>query len=86
MPIAKSVKSQVRSTESSHIVNTTIRLSHNAVRHALTVINGLEGKFSGTITRERKTIDNLEKSVIDFIITSSDLVKMLIKCILMKQG
>ena len=31
MPIAKSVKSQVRSTESSHIVNTTIRLSHNAV-------------------------------------------------------
>ena len=31
MPIAKSVKRQVRSTESSHIVNTTIRLSHNAV-------------------------------------------------------
>ena len=31
MPIAKSVKSQVRSTESSHIVNTTIRLPHNAV-------------------------------------------------------
>ena len=30
-PIAKSVKRQVRSTESSHIVNTTIRLSHNAV-------------------------------------------------------
>ena len=29
-PIAKSVR-QVRSTESSHIVNTTIRLSHNAV-------------------------------------------------------
>ena len=30
-PIAKSVKKQVRSTESSHIVNTTIRLSRNAV-------------------------------------------------------
>ena len=29
--IAKSVKKQVRSTESSHIVKTTIRLSHNAV-------------------------------------------------------
>ena len=38
MPIAKSVKSQVRSTESSHIVNTTIRLSHNAV----------DGLFAGT--------------------------------------
>jgi hypothetical protein len=34
MPIAKSVKRQVRSTESSHIVNTTIRLSHKAVERA----------------------------------------------------
>ena len=31
LPIAKSVKSQIRSTESSHIVKTTIILSHNAV-------------------------------------------------------
>ena len=30
-PVAKSVKKQVRSTESSHIVKTTIRLSYNAV-------------------------------------------------------
>ena len=30
-PIAKFVKRQVRSTDSSHIVKTTIRLSHNAV-------------------------------------------------------
>ena len=30
-PIAKSAKRQVRSTESSHIVNTRIRLSRNAV-------------------------------------------------------
>ena len=33
-PIAKSVKRQVRSTESSHIVNTTIGLSHKAVERA----------------------------------------------------
>ena len=30
-PIAKSAKRQVKSTESSHIVNTTLRLYHNAV-------------------------------------------------------
>ena len=30
-PIAKSAKGQARSTKSSHIVNTTIRLSLNAV-------------------------------------------------------
>ena len=44
-------------------------------RHALTVINGLEGKCSGTITRERNTQDSIEKSVIDFILISSDLEK-----------
>ena len=31
-PIAKSAKMQVKSTESSHIVNTIIRLYHNSVR------------------------------------------------------
>ena len=36
-PIAKSVKRQVRSTESSHIVSTTIRLSHNAVRRRMSL-------------------------------------------------
>ena len=36
--IAKPVKRQVRSTESSHIVNTTIRLSHNAVGRVSSVL------------------------------------------------
>ena len=39
-PIAKSVKRQVRSTESSHIVKTTIRLSHNAVIERIALLFG----------------------------------------------
>ena len=44
-------------------------------RHALCVINGLKGKCSGLITREKTTIDSIERSVIDFVITSSDLIQ-----------
>ena len=44
-------------------------------RHALSVINGLKDKCIGTITRQRSTTNNVEKSVIDFILVSSDLVK-----------
>ena len=39
-------------------------------RHALIVLNGLQEKRTGIITRQRTTIDGVEKSVIDFVITS----------------
>ena len=43
-------------------------------RHALsTVVNGLQQKCVGVITRERHTVEGIEKSVIDFVIISSDL-------------
>ena len=38
-------------------------------RHALVVVNGLEGKCKGVCTRERITTEGVEKSVIDFFIT-----------------
>ena len=44
-------------------------------RHVLIVINGLQDKCNGTIMRQGKTTNNIEKSVIDFIIVSQDLVK-----------
>ena len=44
-------------------------------RHALVVVNGLKEKCTGLITRERRTVDGTERSVIDFVITSSILVK-----------
>ena len=37
-------------------------------RHVLIVINGLQDKCNGTIMRQRKTTNYIEKSVIDFII------------------
>ena len=43
-------------------------------RHALCVANGIRGKVTGTITRKRITKDNNEKSVIDLVIVSSDMV------------
>ena len=47
-------------------------------RNALIVINGLEGKCKGLITRERHTVNSVEKSVIDFVIVSEDLVEQVI--------
>ena len=44
-------------------------------RHALCVINGLRGKCTGLITREKTKIDSTKRSVIDFVITSSDLLQ-----------
>jgi hypothetical protein len=43
-------------------------------RHNLVVLNGLEDKCVGAITRRRVTKDNIEESIIDFVITSHDLV------------
>ena len=44
-------------------------------RHALIVINGLQGKSFGVITRKRTTIDGDEESTIDIIVISSDLLE-----------
>ena len=44
-------------------------------RHALVVVNGLQDKCVGVITRQRCTESGIEKSVIDFVVVSSDLVK-----------
>ena len=44
-------------------------------RHALVVLNGSEAKRTGTITRERSTSQNIEKSVLDFLILSTNLVQ-----------
>ena len=44
-------------------------------QNALTVVNGLEPVFRGLITRERNTVDSVEKSIIDFVIVSQDIVK-----------
>ena len=44
-------------------------------RHALCVVNGLTGKQKGVITRERHTVSGVERSVIDLVIMSSDMIK-----------
>ena len=44
-------------------------------RYALYVVNGLKDKSEGLITREMNTINGIERSVIDFVIVNSDLVK-----------
>ena len=44
-------------------------------RHALFVANSLQGRSTGTITRRRTTVDGEEKSTIDFLILSADLVE-----------
>ena len=45
------------------------------IRHALFVVNNLKGKHVGVITRRRTTVDSDEKSTIDFVILSGDLVE-----------
>ena len=48
-------------------------LSEIVGRHALIVINGLTDKCTGIITRERSTVQGVERSVIYFVIVSGDL-------------
>ena len=43
-------------------------------RNALILVNSLQQKCKGLITRRRTTIDGIEESLIDFVIVSSDLV------------
>ena len=47
-------------------------------RHALTVANGVEEKSHEVITRRRNTKTNIEESVIDLVLISSDLVHNLV--------
>ena len=44
-------------------------------RHALIVVNSLNEKVKGLITRRRITVDGIEESIIDFVIISSDSVE-----------
>ena len=44
-------------------------------RNALVVVNSLENKVSGAITRRRVTVDSIEESIIDFVIISADLIE-----------
>ena len=44
-------------------------------RHAICVANGLVEKRQGIITREIHTINGIEKSVIDLVLLSGDLIK-----------
>ena len=41
----------------------------------LIVANSLQDKCTGVITQEKITVNGVEKSVIDFVIVSNDLVK-----------
>ena len=43
-------------------------------RNALVVVNGLDNKVKGLITRRRVTVDSNEESIIDFVIISADLI------------
>ena len=43
-------------------------------RNALVVVNSLNQKVKGDITRRRVTVDGIEESIIDFVIISNDLV------------
>ena len=44
-------------------------------RHALCVVNGMKEKRKGLITRQRNTETGNEKSIIDFVIVSNDLME-----------
>ena len=50
-------------------------LSDIMVRHGLLVVNGIEDKCNGAITRKRVTKNGTEESIIDFVIISSELEK-----------
>ena len=75
--IAKSVKRQVRITEFSHIVNTTIRLSHTAVFWATGAAWG-RGRDPSSLTQSLSL--SLSIHVADTAATSQD------GCILRMQG
>ena len=47
-------------------------------RHALVVVNGLKEKCTGAITRERNTVNGTERSIIDLMIISGDMVDDLV--------
>ena len=44
-------------------------------RQAICVVNGLKEKRQGLITREKHTVNGSEKSIIDFVLTSRDLIE-----------
>ena len=49
-------------------------------RNALIVANGIKDKSDGVITRERTTINGIERSVIDYVLISADLETHMTRC------
>ena len=60
-PIAKSAERQVRSTELSHIVNTTIRLSRNAVSSVTTDSNDNSDSSDSSDISDQKILFHQKK-------------------------
>ena len=54
-------------------------------RNALVVVNSLEDKVKGSITRRRVTETGIEESIIDFVIISDDLINDVQKMIIDEQ-
>ena len=48
----------------------------------LIVANGLAEKCKGLITRERHTVNNMEKGIIDFVIVSKDIVEDIVDMVI----
>ena len=44
-------------------------------RNNLVLVNGLQDRCTGLITRKRTTVNSVEESIIDFVIVSDDLVQ-----------
>ena len=49
-------------------------------RNELIVANSVKGKSEGVITRQRTTVQGIEKSVIDFVLISEDLENHMTRC------
>ena len=47
-------------------------------RNALCVVNGIKDKAQGVITRKRNTVDRIEESAIDLVLTSWDMVNSIV--------
>ena len=59
-----------------------IILSGIMERNELIVVNGLTEKCKGLITRERSTVNNIERSIIDFVIVSKDIVEDIVEMLI----
>ena len=64
-----------------HVMSANGKILEGIVqRNGLIVANGLKGKSEGVITRQRSTVQGVEKSVIDYVLISEDLESHLTRC------